>query len=212
MCRYAGLTCQIEVTSKEGACRYHAKGCRYDDTALTPAGLCPEMYHNAYPYCLSLIYGGNFDREILVRCPSADAQVVVQIRSKPMPLFLLPGQVLRTILNLFTPIEIVRQQAIIVIKNVQGPCFRKHTEGQEYVFPLGSKFFTYHWSGGAYFLEKIGIKVKSSQELCPAFFDSCYPLAGYFSKNHSFPWENGCSGKLIQCPDYRAGIKIACKI
>ncbi|MBI5873617.1 MAG: TIGR04076 family protein [Candidatus Omnitrophica bacterium] len=211
MCRYSGLTCQIEVISKEGACRYHAKGCRYDGAAITPAGLCPEIYHNAYPYCLSLIYGASFDEEILVRCPSTEAQVVVQIRSKPMPLFLMPGQVLRTVLNLFTPIEIARKQAIILIKSVQGPCRKEHKACQEYLFPLGSKFFAYHWSAGAYFFEKLGLKLKSSKELCPAFFDSFYPISSYFSKNNCFPWKNECNEKIVQCPDYHSGIKIGCK-
>lgn len=211
MCRYSGLNCKIEVISKEGACRYHAKGCSYDCSAITPAGLCPEIYHNAYPYCLSMIYGANFGEEILVRCPSTEAKVVVQIRAKPLPLFLKPGQVLRTILNLFTPIEIARKQAVIQIKAVEGPCHRKHRAGQEYLFPMGSKFFTYHWSAGAYFIEKMGIMGKSSKELCPAFFDSFYPIFSYFSKNNCFPWKDGRKEKLVQCPDHSAGIKIECK-
>ena len=212
MCRYTNQTCQIKVVSKKGPCRYHAKGCHYDKNSVTPGGICSEIYHNAYPYCLSLIYGANFNEEILIRCPSTEACVVVRIYSKPIALFLMPGLILRTILNFFTPVEIVRKQAIVQIKAVQGHCANRHTSGQKYIFPMGSAFFTYSWSAGSYFLEKLGAKFTSSKFLCPAFFDSFYPLLGYFSKNHCFPWKNGPEEKLIQCTDHLADIKIGCEI
>lgn len=190
----------FKVVKKEGRCNYHkARECQ-DNTTLGPKGLCLEVYHNAYPHCLGMLYGATSEDECtashLIRCPSHENYVVMEIVRSPLFLRFKLLNIIKKIVNKFFPIAIPRCRILLKVRKVIGDCPKKHKTGDAFEFNLGNLQLT----------SNIIIPLGYPSEMCPAAFDNLYPFIGWHSLNKRLPWINDDNHSILQCPDHKSNI------
>lgn len=190
----------FKVVKKEGRCNYHKAGGYHDSTTFGPIGLCLEAYHNAYPYCLGMLYGAEFESEgsppPLIRCPSPENYVIMEIAKSPLSLRFKFLNIIKRIVNKFFPIAIPRHRIFLKVRKVVGDCPKKHKAGEVFEFNLGNMQLT----------KNTIIPLGYPSEMCPAAFDNVYPFIGVYSLSKKFPWTKDGSPSIIQCPDHKANI------
>lgn len=178
---------QLELGYHSHRCRYHKWPLRekYDETNWIPKGLCPEMFHAAYPACLAMIYGGEgVPREIT--CPSGKVRVRIELEDRPLKILREAGMKGFNILRMNTEIPLKR-------------CFLRTIEADG--CPLGT-------IAGALYEFNMG----DNRGICPAMFHNIYPPLSAKMAGRPFPWPElvGCRG-IVQCPDSVSGITMKFK-
>ena len=182
----------IESVNCRHNCRYNREhGLHYNQGRIAPAGLCPDMFHTAYPYGLSLLYDGSnhFDgkasKNFILKCPAYPNYVSFEVRQEIFilkPLFRAiewPFKMIRK------PIEIIDRNIVIEVKKIHGTCAYGLKAGGQYVFNIGN-----------------------SPELCPAAFNSLYPYLGIQKDEQGDKESCNASSHLgsAQCPDHKGKI------
>ena len=158
-------------------CRYHKWPRRevYTDQTWLPQGLCPELFHQAYPHCLAALYGDEKVRAS-VGCPHRSC-VEVEIRTRRPRTYGLRKGLQNAIGWLGMNTEIPLLGLELRVTSVQGDCPWRLREGQ--VFPFNT------------------MRLPS---LCPACFHSIYP--GLRAGKGRAPWSPADpNGSCLQCPD-----------
>ena len=177
----------VTLRKYEYRCRYHKfpKRDKYDENMLSTPGLCIDLFHAAYPWCLLKLYESGLeiveDRNVyIINCPNPDIEVKLAVSKTPArgaKVWLKVMELLR-MFNKNTEIPFYRI-SMEVVKGSQK-CPRGHFKGQRFEFNLGFR-----------------------RSMCPASFDNIYPFM------HSV-LRGACSieemrrrfgGFLIQCPD-----------
>lgn len=175
----------VEVVSMKKKCRYHdTLNQKYAFTDLTD-GVCPDLYHIAYPYALALLYDARFDRSgdcpgsdnseaVEVRCPRGSVTLKLErVQTLPKPVKKakqMAEKFSEKILNF--PIDKIDYQIKLTVTSVAGSCSFKHKSGDEFQMNLWDKCI-----------------------MCPATFDALYPMMCKVS--------NGLSDEeLVACQDY----------
>ncbi|MDO8602379.1 MAG: hypothetical protein Q7O04_00825 [Candidatus Omnitrophota bacterium] len=188
-CKYCAddLNFKIKVVDIQRGCKYHKKkGELYSASAIAPEGLCREIFYEAYPSCLALLYNGvpvnmrprkKGTEEMIVVCPAPEG-VKVRIRSEEiLPPFLrilkeFMEEVLKKVYRAF---DIPLRNVIIEVMEAGPACPKGYKTGDRFKFNISRR-----------------------DELCPAGFALVYPyvrsLPGIKNKNQgSF---------CVHCPDY----------
>jgi len=163
-------------------CKYHREiGKTYDIEHLGPKGICLDLYHAAYPYCLALLHGAEFSwmkdknpNSVFGQCSAPIKCVYFEVIRKKLP---------ETIINQGVKKE---QQILIKIKEIEdsegeynNSCINcPHKSGQVFEFNQGD------------FLD----------ELCPAAFNNLWPSLKTILNDGKIHWEK--NGKIYgRCPD-----------
>jgi len=165
-------------------CKYYRKhGEQFDIRHLGPPGLCLDLYHSAYPYCLALLYGAEFSWEkdknaVNAQCPSPTKTVHFEVRRKPLERIIVSQGVNKKSDILIKIIDITEKSG-----DYENPCICEHYPGQEFEFNQGD------------FLE----------QMCPAAFNNLYPTIKNLLNEGKIPWIRG--GKIyVRCPDNKPKI------
>jgi len=168
-------------------CRYHKWPRReeYDRRNWIPEGLCPELFHAAYPSCLALIYSEKPGISRPLYCPEgARVQVLITtedrratpLRKAAMKVFHIAGK------NIEIPF---RRCRIHVMR--AGDCPIGMSRGTSFEFNMGGL-----------------------PQLCPAFFHNSYPVLAALMRGAKPPWRGlEDNGGLVQCPDCLSNITMA---
>lgn len=152
--------CYVCVTDFKKPCKYHnKKGGIYNRKGLSPDGMCPHLFHKAYPYALALLYGARFkgaeeNATIAVTCPALEDPISIEVYrirqdgvTERIKNFL---KELLVLLNLHCN-PLYYRVYMKVIKASWG-CRYNHREADVFEFNIGD-----------------------SAEVCPAAFDAVFP-------------------------------------
>ncbi len=171
---------QACVTDFKKACKYHnRKGEVFSGNSLSCDGLCPHLFHRAYPYALALLYNSQFtdssSRQLVIDCPSTINNVKLQVyRLKQGALGKRAINLLKKILVMFNihcnPLE---YRVFLKITSLADGCPCLHKPGQEFEFNSGNL-----------------------AGLCPAAFDAIF--AQLLKREDS---------AVVVCPDHIGNIK-----
>jgi len=161
-------------------CRYHKfpKRERYDERNWIPEGLCPELFHAAYPSCLAKIYGGGGSALEEIHCPNAgkalvrievDERIGVGTRRAAEGVLRLAG----------VNTEIPSHRCRLKVIEAEKDCPLEMKAGAIYEFNMGGR-----------------------RGICPAMFHNAYPTLTSVFRGAEAPWpglpgHRGC----VQCPD-----------
>jgi len=163
----------VELKKK---CRYHKKGGQsFTLDAIAPAGLCLDAFHIAYPYCLTLLYDGDFNaschrpcdaNRVIIQCPRGKMKMeVARIHLLPKTVKTLKTAAEKAFKKLFYPPDVIDYKIRIKIIEAADGC--PHKPGELYY-----------------------MNIRDTNELCPASFDAVYPFLGVKDI------------QLVHCPDH----------
>lgn len=177
-CKHYG-TSEIKLLKHmRNGCRYHKIiGQEYNLKSITPANLCPDAFHSAYPYCLALLYDAEI-KHVRIKCPNDSNYITMKISKHTfLPEFAekLKNKFLKTATRLGFSGDIIIAKVKIKIENIKGVCPAEYTVGDEFEF-----------------------NIRKQTELCPASFASVFPFIG---NNRATYWREKNSSVCIQCPD-----------
>lgn len=198
---------ELEVVCKEARCNYHKIGDCYPFERIGPEGLCIAAYHNAYPFCLALLYGGRLSQgkhngnKVYVRCPSPENYVVMEIFRTPLSLRMKILRMIKQVVNVIYPVGINRSRIMIKIVKRKGNCPLGHRAGDVFEFDLGNFQVT----------KNLILKLGYPEEVCPAAFDNIYPFLGAYLMKRKLPWTNKDFQSIVQCPDHKANVTFKIK-
>lgn len=120
---------------------------------ILPPEVCPDLYFTAYPYCLSLLYGGG--KKTVFKCPNSDPHCVVEIWKEEKwaeSLTKIKKKIERFWSEKVFSIDRVTSMIFIKIKKVEGVCLY-HKKDHLFLFNVDKK-----------------------AELCPASFYQMFPF------------------------------------
>lgn len=179
ICQFANQKAIVRVASLNKLCRYHFReGQEYDDSHLSPSGMCLAAYQAVYPFCLALLYDAKLSSKgklIKVRCPNSKGLVLMEVTHEnplPKPLFLFKEK-LESLVRVFRPFELPTKRIKIKIIDQKG-CPKKYQKGQVFRFNL--------WN---------------QKEICPAGFAQIYPFLTQAKVNTKV---------LVPCPDEEVAV------
>ncbi len=183
----------LRLTRCAHVCRYHKYPRRtaYSDGLMAPKGLCIDLFHSAYPACLSLLYSPEDRVKSTAWCPNPEANVSVETEKRPTKTRALRRLLVKILGMLGHPTaECPDSMIVLTIRTGDAancPC--SHSEGQEFKFNI--------WLG---------------RELCPATFDAVYPSAHNLLRGGGVPWSagGGAEGEAA-CPDPKGRITMSIK-
>lgn len=172
-------------------CRYHKWPTRtkYTNNLLAPKGMCIDLFHSAYPSCLSLLYGAKFNEKVIISCPNPDAGICIELTRHPTKTKYLRKFIVRLLSKIGRDIELPDTEIIMTIIN-------DNNAGCLYAYKKGCKFKFNLWSG---------------RELCPATFDAVYPFVNNFVRGSFGAWqkkEDNNAAKVV-CPDSKSSITMS---
>jgi len=161
-------------------CRYHKWPRReqYDNSNWIPAGLCPELFHAAYPSCLATLYGGGKAATSEVVCPH-EGKVKLGIKLEERRTIGLRRAAMRVLRLFGMNTEVPLHRCFLEVLEADSGCPWRIQSGTKFEFNMGELF-----------------------ELCPAMFHNAYPALAARMRGASFPWpELDKGGGVVQCPD-----------
>lgn len=180
----------INLSGYTHICRYHKypKRTSYTNDTLTPKGMCIDLFHSAYPYCLSLLYGAAYAKKIRVCCPNPAAYVSIEVNRKPTKTRYLREFMIWLLAKFGYRIDFPSMNIIMAIsEDASSGCFYSYKKGQTFKFNI--------WLG---------------RELCPATFDALYPSVHNLMRGGKIPWSSlGNSDNKIICPDPGSNITMS---
>jgi uncharacterized repeat protein (TIGR04076 family) len=173
---YKHLT--VSVNKLENKCRYHDSYVSYYHNNFAPPGLCPDIFHVAYPFALALLYDADFSgREkkdsVTVSCPNNKGiKLMIKREERHFRLTLKFIKVLEKVFEkFFYPVDKIYNDISLTVVSTGGECPRKHQ--------LNEKYY---------------LNIRDKNVMCPATFSSLFPhlvLSSY----------GGATDRLIHCPD-----------
>lgn len=173
-------------------CRYHKYPRRtsYTNGFLAPRGMCIDLFHAAYPYCLSLLYGAAYIKKVIVYCPNPDANVSIEIRKRPAKTRYFRNLMARLFAKLGYNIECPDVNITMTVrKDANVSCLYTYKSGRKFKFNI--------WLG---------------REVCPATFDALYPSIHNIMRDGGIPWSpEKKSGNEVVCPDPKSNITMSIK-
>lgn len=187
------MTCEVclkpdtvttaRVVSYQHKCRYHKCPSRlyYNSKQMAPEGMCPTLFHAAYPACLRVLYGGV--SKISVRCPNPNGSVLVLVyrHGSFAGMF---KMVLKWFVELFGKHIEIHPDDIgmsITFVNADAGCM---------YHKAGERFFMNTWLG---------------REMCPAEMDAVYPVV------HAMQEDAALFVGAVVCPDSGSNVKLELK-
>ncbi|MFH1905657.1 MAG: hypothetical protein ABIK53_09090 [bacterium] len=191
LCRTAlAQGAKIMATRSKQGCRYHMKDTEiFNFSQLTPEGLCIHAFHSVYASCLKLLYTGKKNNiETPIFCPNTNGSIEFEIIGKKH------SNILQRLLNglkyylrcMGIPCDYQIKRIFIKVTGVKDVCPMGHKEGDIFEFNLGNK-----------------------SEICPASFESLYPMICSLSLQEQFKKEvTGQNNSVcLQCPSHLVSIK-----
>lgn len=151
---------QVIVDNFKHACKYHNKRkAVFLKGHLSSGGMCPHLFHKAYPYALALLYGANFreskeENNLNIPCPALNSPITIKIyRVKQRGLIDRISNALKEVLIIlgFHCNPLYYRVHMKVISADIG-CNYNHSENDTFEFNIGN-----------------------ASELCPAAFDAIFP-------------------------------------
>lgn len=179
---------EINLSECTHVCRYHKFPARrrYAAGLLAPRGMCIDLFHAAYPYCLSLLYGGKFSEPIMVSCPNPEAQVAIRLDKVATKTRVLRKCMVKLSRWLGREIECPSESIVMsVVSCDNAHCLYTFTTGQKFKFNI--------WLG---------------REVCPATFDAMYPSVHNLLRGGVIPWSEDAGNKIV-CPDSKSNITMS---
>ncbi|MFH1721654.1 MAG: hypothetical protein ABH950_03505 [Candidatus Altiarchaeota archaeon] len=174
----------LEVVGMEKKCRYQERMHQTYGYPQITGGICPELFHAAYPYSLGLLYDARFDSgdcpggkdqdSAVVRCPRGG--IILEVRrigTLPKPL-----KNLKALAEKFSekfldyPIDKIDCKIRFKIISSDGSCICGHKVGEEYWLNIWDKCL-----------------------MCPATFDAVYSAMCRVSAGIR-------DEELVACQDY----------
>lgn len=171
-------------------CRYYKYPTRrfFTNDTLAPKGMCIDLFHSAYPTCLSLLYGGKYNGKVIVFCPNPDANFSVEITKKSTKTKIFRRFVAWLLSKFYERIvQIPDTEIIMTIRNnTNSNCIYSYKKGQKFKFNI--------WFG---------------REVCPGLFDVLYPSIHNLIRNGNIPWGVINKKNVIICPDPKRNITMS---
>lgn len=180
----------INLSNCTRLCRYHKYPRRksYNNRLLAPKGMCIDLFHSAYPHCLSLLYDATYPKKVIVTCPNPDANVSIEIKKKLTKTRYLRRFLVWLLAKFGYEIEFPDKDITMTVRNKEkSKCLYSHKKGQSFQFNI--------WLG---------------RELCPATFDALYPSIHNLMRGGCIPWhQEKNDGNKIVCPDPKSNITMS---
>jgi len=184
---------KIQLTDCAHICRYHKypKRTQYNNSLLAPKGMCVDLFHSAYPHCLSMLYSKAHPEGIIAYCPNPEGNVAVEIKRKPLITGILRRFGVWLAARFGFKIECPDAGiTMTVVSDAEFNCQREYKKGKRFKFNI--------WLG---------------REMCPATFDAVYPSVHNMARGAATPWHSGtdtCTN--VACPDPNGNITMeVCK-
>jgi len=181
---------QFRLGRFDHRCRYHKLPRReyYDQYNWIPNGMCPELYHAAYPTCLAAIYGGGWHFPDTVVCPNS-GKVRLKIRVVDRAAYELRKAVMQSLQKIGLNTELPLRRCYLKVEETSPDCPFEMKLGREFEFNMGDL-----------------------PELCPAMFHNAYPALVAGMGGSAFPWYSGGDIRgIVQCPDNVSNITMIYK-
>jgi uncharacterized repeat protein (TIGR04076 family) len=182
----------VRVAHIHTKCKYHpCVAMAYGGESCAPAGLCRELFHAAYPECLSLLYGGRprrwrsrsrGQRQAIVTCPARDG-VTLDVRVKdilPAPLRMLKELAEEACKAWFRPVDAHLRRVVMTVAATGPACPKAYRVGRRFEF-----------------------NTHRSAELCPAGFEAVYPYVRHIQNAKAE--DDAAQPIRVHCPDH-AGV------
>jgi len=161
-------------------CKYNRQGNeKFDLDGLGPKGLCLDLYHSAYPYCLAMLYGAVFSWEedpeaVHAQCPAPGGNIHYEVRRKRLPEIIEVNGIKK---KMEVWINIIDRQK--VEEGETAGCQCSHEYGESYEFNQGD------YRG----------------QMCPAAFNNIWPEIKALNSGGKTPWITDDGMARGQCPD-----------
>ncbi len=186
----------VESVKKEGRCGYHKTDQQFAFSDLSPAGLCPEAYHNLYLVSLGLLFNADFpDERLIVKCPGEDNYVVFKVGYGKFNLRFRLLNMAKRLLYWMYPGQVYRGRLFWTVEEVKGKCPLGHSAGSRFFINLGNFQIT----------RDLLFPLGEPHSICPAVFDNLFPYLQILRLEKSFPYMES-SADRVQCPDHLANI------
>ncbi len=186
----------VGCIKKEGRCNYHKTTQHFRLSDLSPAGMCPEAYHNLHYASLGLLFNAKVpEKRLIIKCPGVENYVVFKAAFSRLNLRFQLLNWVKYFLYRIYPGQIYRGHLYWTVTEVKGQCPLGHSVGAMFYINKGNLQITENW------LFPLG----EPYSICPAVFDNLFPYLQVLRLEKRFPYSND-SGDKVQCPDHLANI------